>query len=345
MLVKKEIIVSEEVENKRLDLFLAETFKHIPRNQWQNRIKQGIVLVNNRKVKNSYQIKKNDVISFFYSIRPEPQRSITIRVLYEDRDLLILDKPPDVPVHPSGNYRTFTLHTHIKEKLKYDYCHPINRLDRETSGIILFGKNPYIIKAMQSLFEQNQILKIYHVLIFGNYHHSSMIDGYIGKDFLSPIHIKHRFIPLADIEQMIQSYKNDYTPNTESFSFFVGDQTYVYKYAKTEFHLIKTKKISHSLFTEISLVKVVLHTGRTHQIRATLSSLGYPIVGDKIYGPSEEIFLKFLNNQFSEKEQKLIMLTRTGLHCSEIRFIHPVNQKQIKITSELPEDFRQVLEN
>lgn len=141
MIVEKEILITEDHHNIRIDRFLSENYKHISRSQWQERIEMGNVLVNEKKTRCSYLLKMNDKITFFYSKKSEPNINKEFKIIYEDEDLIVIDKPPNLPVHPSGNYKQNTLYSLLKEKYNYEYCHPIHRLDRETSGLIIFGKS------------------------------------------------------------------------------------------------------------------------------------------------------------------------------------------------------------
>lgn len=343
MLVKKEIIISDDNQNLRIDLFLSKHYKHISRNQWQERIKKGNVLVNGKKIRNSYLLKNKDIVSFYYKAKSEPNVNKDFKILYEDEDLLIIDKPANLPVHPSGNYKKNTLTQLLKENYHYFYCNPIHRLDRETSGLIIFGKNPEIIHKMAKLFLENKINKIYHTIVFGIFNQNLILEGYLGKNLYSKVLKRQMFIENNKLNQFLSLYKNNYQKNCDNFSLWIENQTYTYRYAKTEFLPEKTFMIEHPLYREITLLKVQLFTGRTHQIRATLKDSGYPIVGDKIYGIDENLFIKFLNDELSQYDYNILLLNRCALHCSELSFIHPKTNQKIHIKSPLPEDFQMLL--
>ncbi|GIX40791.1 MAG: pseudouridylate synthase [Leptospiraceae bacterium] len=343
MKVKKEIIITEQDSNKRIDRYLTDNYPHISRNQWQERIKNGNVLVNEKPVRNSYILKTNDIITFYYYKKPEPEVNHHFKIIFEDDDLLIIDKPPNLPVHPSGNYKKNTLYTLLKEQYNYEYCHPINRIDRETSGLILFGKNPEIIRNISKIFLTNQISKIYYTIVFGKFTKHQILEGYIGKHIHSKVIKRQMFINKNSLMDFLKLYKNNYSDNTESFTIFYNNHNYIYRYAKTEFIPEKIKTIEHPLYNEITLIKVKLYTGRTHQIRATLKDSGFPIVGDKIYGLNENYFLKFLDDTINNRDYQILLLNRCALHCYEMSFVHPGTKKLISIKSSLPEDFQTLL--
>jgi len=343
MIVEKEILITEDHHNIRIDRFLSENYKHISRSQWQERIEMGNVLVNGKKTRCSYLLKMNDKITFFYSKKSEPNINKEFKIIYEDEDLIVIDKPPNLPVHPSGNYKQNTLYSLLKEKYNYEYCHPIHRLDRETSGLIIFGKNPFIIRNMARMFLNNEISKIYYTIVFGEFQHSSLLEGYIGKSLNSKVIKRQMFIEKNQLYNFIKNYKNDYKENCDYFNIYYKDNIYTYRYSKTKFFPEKITDVDHPFYKKITLIKVQLYTGRTHQIRATLKDSGFPIVGDKIYGPDENYFIKFLEENLSEKDYKDLLLNRTALHCYQLTFLHPKNQQILTIQSPLPEDLIHLL--
>lgn len=350
-LIKKEIQIPPEEKNLRLDIFLARKYKNFSRYTWQERIKKGLVLVNHQTTKKSYLLKEKDIITFFYPEKAEPEVNKNFKILYEDDFLLGIDKPANLPVHPSGNYKKNTLNHLLKiyystlSKQKDDfYCHPIHRIDKETSGIVLYGKTPEIIKKMNEIFQKSEIIKKYYVVVFGKIEKEFTLEGYIGKDFLSKIKRKQKFISFEQVENFTNQLCAKFV-NQNQFEIYYNQTVYNYKYCRTIFFPIKIKKIVHPIYNFITLLEAKLFTGRLHQIRASLYNSGYPIVGDKIYGTNEEYFLSFLANQEYTKEIiKNLLLTRTALHSYQMEFFHPFLLKKIILESPLPDDMKNLIE-
>ena len=231
----------------------------------------------------------NDVISVDISFEEECENILPTKmdldILYEDDGLLIINKAPNTPVHPSLNHYKDSLSNCVKyyfdsiglkRKIR-----PINRLDKDTSGIVLFAKNEYIQECLIKQMKTNKFEKEYLALV----------DGIITKDkqtVIAPIARKESSI----IERCI---RDD------------GD------YAETDIELLST-------YTNYSLIKCKLKTGRTHQIRVHTKHIGHPILGDTLYGNSSNL------------------INRQTLHAYKVKFIHPVTKKTMVIECNLPQD-------
>ena len=205
---------------------------------------------------------------------------MNLKILYEDDSLLIIDKPPHMPVHPSLNNYENSLSNGVKYYFDSINLHrlirPINRLDKDTSGIVMFAKNEYIQSRLTNY------IKEYIAIVVGKLEGKGIID--------KPIKRKSDSI----IERCID----------ES-----GEK------AITEYEVLKNFNIEGEDLTE---VKCILHTGRTHQIRVHMAYINHPILGDTLYG----------------KESNLI--DRQALHAFKIKFIHPINKKEIEVISPIP---------
>ena len=223
------------------------------------------------------------------NIIPTP---IPLNIIYEDEALLILDKPAGIAVHPSISHYTDSLANGVKyyfdtiglkRKIR-----PVNRLDLNTSGLIVFAKNEYVQECLIQQMQTNEFKKEYLAIVHGIFEN---VQGTINL----PIARKENSI----IERCISENGQE---------------------AITHYEVLKTSN-------DLSLVHCILQTGRTHRIRAHMSAIGHPLVGDTLYGPN-----------FSDS------ITRQALHSYKISFIHPISHQIVSFTSELPDDIKSSIE-
>lgn len=241
-----------------------------------------------------HELSINDIVSVDISFEEECENIVPIKmdldILYEDDGLLIINKPPNTPVHPSLNHYEDSLSNGIKyyfvsQGLKRK-IRPINRLDKDTSGIVLFAKNEYIQECLIKQMKTNRFEKEYLALV----------DGVITKDkqtIIAPIARKQSSI----IERCISE---------------TGD------YAETEIELLDA-------YDNYSLVKCILKTGRTHQIRVHTKHINHPILSDTLYGTSSNL------------------IKRQALHAYKVKFIHPVTKEKLEVMCNLPQDMEKLI--
>ena len=247
-----------------------------------------IFLNNSSDIYLDMKVKNNDIIKVLLDFDEDNTNIIPCKmdldILYEDEYLIILNKPYNMPVHPSLNHYEDSLSNGLKyyfDKINLKRkIRPINRLDKDTSGIVMFAKNEYV----QDKIKINK--KIYFAVVSGTLKGSDIIS--------KPISRKKDSI----IERCINE-------NGEK--------------ALTEYCVVKNFNIDN---IDLSLVKCIIHTGRTHQIRVHMASTGHPILGDTLYATSS----KYINRQ--------------ALHAFRISFIHPILKKEIEVTSPIPDDIK-----
>ena len=283
---------------------LSTKFKYLSKEGWIEQIKNKSIQVCDQEVSEFYKIKKNDIISFKRETYTEPYVDRNFSTLYESENLLILNKPGNLPVHPAGRYKENTLLSILQNESVNSKLFVVHRLDRETSGIQIFAKNSYTASAIQREFENRNIYKEYIVYIHGSFPNHLHANGYLSTDLSSLVRKKRKF-----------SYTN--CDNSETSS--------------TDFYLLEETK-------GISKVIAMPSTGRTHQIRATLNSLGHPIYGDKLYGLDEKYFLKFI-----EGEELLNFPNRQALHAFKIRIPASKFYPYLEIIAEEPDDLKKIL--
>ncbi len=284
---KREIIIQKEEDGENILNWLCRRYTYHDREKWTEHINNERILLNDQRVTTEELIHKNDVVIYIPVPIIEPPIDKNYKTIYEDEDLLIINKPCDIPCHPGGIYFENTLWYLLKEK--YSYISLINRLDRETSGVMLIAKNKVSAKFYFNKMMERDIEKEYLVLVHGLFPKNISAKGWLTPDLDSVIRKKRSFILDDDAKQP----EGEGNPDKQ--------------YCFSEFSLLKQSD-------SFSLVHCKIHTGRTHQIRATLLSLGFPVVGDKIYGIDDSYFFKFINDELTDIEWNNLILKNQALH-------------------------------
>lgn len=300
MVVKKCFVDLNSV-GMRLDKFLGGRFTYHSRTEWQGKIERGIIKVNGKKAKVKTRLKTGDEIVYQALDLVEPPVDAAVKVLYDDGDLIVVNKTGNLPVIPSGSYHDNTLYSIMYKRLGQS-PKLINRIDRETSGCIMMARSEKMAKAMQA--DIRSYKKTYIALVKGELPQKSFsVEGNIGV-------IGHEWY------KQLQGFCDE------------G------KYSKTDFYRIKSAG-------EYSLLFCRLHTGRMHQIRVHLNSLGIYILGDKIYGEAGPyMFKEFLENGNSKKVLDNIELGRQALHSYKLVFPHPFKKERVIINAPIPPDIK-----
>ena len=295
--------------------YLADRYTYQTKQEWINQICSGKVLVNGKQVEPLHVLTEGEQVTFDISDIQEPKVNTNFQIIFEDNFLFAVNKPPDLPVHPTGRYRKNTLTSLLKEKL---HVEPflVNRLDRETSGIVLFAKDSSIAGKLGKLFSERKVVKLYLVYVYGSFEPFANLLGNLVRDEISPIRKKKKLSFEVSVERSSSQY-------TETFFTKIGEKD------------------------GISKLQAKPTTGRIHQIRASLFSYGFPVLGDKIYGKNEEIFLDFIKKgceiysdpKYCYEFQKI---TRQALHSSFLGFIHPITNRPIELDCEEPDDMKNI---
>jgi len=302
------ITVEISKPGERLDQYLTGIYQAVSRGTIQRLIKEGHVTVNGANVKPTAAPKAGDVITVSWpDVRPavpEPE-DIPLEVLYEDQDLLVVNKPPGLCVHPGNGHETGTLvHAllhHCAGELSGigGVARPgiVHRLDLDTSGCIVVAKNDTAHLSLSEQFAERKTRKIYHAIACGEMARDS---GVVHKAIARhPTHRK-RMAALDD-----------------------GDG----KAARTEYRVLKRMRGA-------SLAEVTIHTGRTHQIRVHFQFIGYPLVGDRTYGSQQNTKFTALTGYTAARQM---------LHAAQLGFTHPSTGKPMIHEAPWPEDFRAAL--
>lgn len=302
----------------RIDKYLFAKIQGVSRTKIQAAADVGCILVNDKPVKSSYKVKPLDVISVVMGAPPVTfeliAEDIPLNIVYEDNDLLLIDKPAGLVVHPGvGNFTGTMLNGllyHAKqyppETQKQPYL--LHRIDKDTSGILVVALNEHAQAKLAKHFFDHTIKRKYLALVWGDFdHESGTVTGHIGRS------AKNRKVM-------------DVFPDGE-----YG------KHAVTHYRVLER-------FRYVTLLECTLETGRTHQIRAHMQHIGHPLFNDSTYGGDKILkgttftkYKQFIQNCFS-------ILPRQALHAQYLGFEHPGTGALMEFTSPLPLDFKTVLD-
>lgn len=304
----------------RIDQILSKRYNNYTRRIWQKRIQRGEVLFNRRLLRPSRRMNKNDKVVFVYPTFAEPKVNANYQILYQDDFLLCLYKPAHLPVHASSSYQNNNLIDIVQNREKQNFF-LLHRLDRETDGVLLLAKDKKTAQNISKQFANGIVQKKYLALVHGNFSSSVDASGMIGP---APILQNFRmqvFFLQEHFDKLFKDKKQIKNINIKK-----------YKKARTEFFPLKP-------FKNFTLLQVILHSGRTHQIRATSFALGFPLVGDKLYNNNPTLMTKFVKDTLSPLDKKQLVMERSALHCQSLTFFHPQTKKQMRIESPPPMDF------
>jgi 23S rRNA pseudouridine1911/1915/1917 synthase len=312
------VVVDKGQSLLRIDKFLMHRVENASRNRIQNAIELGNVLVNDKPIKSSYRVKPLDVISV---VLPHPPRdtevypeNIPINIVYEDDDVLVVDKAAGMVVHPGYNNYTGTLvnavvyHFQQLPTLPGNDGRPglVHRIDKDTSGLLLISKNERSMSWLAKQFFDHTITRKYIALVWGDLVEDGTVTGYIGRS-------------IADRRVMS-----------------IYDDPEKGKWSVTHYKVLERMGY-------VTLIECQLETGRTHQIRAHMRHIGHPLFSDATYGGDKilkgTVFSKY--KQFVENCFEL--MPRQALHAQTLGFLHPTQKKQVLFESPLPPDFESVL--
>lgn len=314
-------VVDSGQEPLRIDKYMLEKLQHSSRNRIQRAADAGFVHVNDRPVKRNYRVRPGDVVTLMLD-RPRHDTSIEaedipLDVVYEDSQLMVVNKPAGLVVHPGvGNFTGTLVNAlawHLRDVEGYDPNDPevglVHRIDKDTSGLLVVAKTPDAKTKLGLQFFNKTTHRSYNALVWGNVKDDEgRIEGNIGRD------------PKDRLRMAV------FAPDSG-----IG------KPAVTHYRVIER-------FGYVTLIECILETGRTHQIRAHMRSIGHPLFADERYGGMEILrgersasYRAFVQNCFS-------LCPRQALHARTLGFVHPTTGKQMDFTSEWPDDMRQLIE-
>jgi len=306
----------------RIDKFLMNRIEGATRNKLQQAINAGLILVNNKEVKQNYKVKAFDQIVVYSDLSPEsteivPEK-LNLNIVYEDDDILLINKAAGMVVHPgSGNY-SGTLVNGIAWYLKNE--NPsiseetlprfglVHRIDKNTSGLLVLAKTDNAMRHLAKQFYDHTVKRHYVALVWGDMQNDEgTIIAHVGR------HLRYR--------KLFEAYPE-------------GDHG---KEAITHYKVLER-------FNYVTLVQCVLETGRTHQIRVHMKYIGHPLFNDDFYGGDKIVkgtifskYKQFVDNCF-------LICPRQALHAKTLGFIHPTTNEEMFFKTELPDDMHQLIE-
>lgn len=298
-----DFVVSEDEVNIRVDKYISERVPELSRSYIQHLIEDDFVTVNEKKCKSNYKCKLNDKVV----VNAEEQKeldvvaeNIPLDIVYEDDDIIIVNKPKNMVVHPACGHESGTLVNallyHCGERLSTinGVIRPgiVHRIDRNTTGLLVVCKNDLAHRNLAEQLKAHSITRKYHAICYGIFREpEGTVDAPIGR------HEKDR-------KKMAINHKNG-------------------RRAVTHYKVLK--ELNH----QYSYIECTLETGRTHQIRVHMASIGHPILGDDVYGP---------------KNPKIKDLEGQTLHAKVLGFVHPTTNQYVEFDSDLPEYFQKLID-
>lgn len=305
----------------RIDKWMAEKMPHSSRNRIQTAADAGFIHANGKPVKSNYKVRPGDVITLMLD-RPHHDTSIVaedipLNIVYEDNELMVINKEAGMVVHPGCGNFTGTLVNAIAYYLRdlesYDPNDPevglVHRIDKDTSGLLVVAKTPKAKKELGAQFFNKTTHRSYNALVWGNFtEDTGTIEGNIARD--PKDRLRMTVLPAGSAEG---------------------------KPAVTHYRVLER-------YGYVTLVECILETGRTHQIRAHMKHLGHPLFCDERYGGMEILrgertgsYRQFVQNCFK-------LCPRQALHAKTLGFVHPTTKEQMDFDSEWPEDFAALID-
>lgn len=293
---------------QQLASYLASRFTYRTLEEWCCRIDSGEITLNGKMVSSDTVLQLHDQIEYKPRDIVEPAADLNYSIIYEDENYLVVNKPGNLCVHPAGPFFKHTL-WHLLAS-KYGDIHLASRLDRETSGLLLAAKNKL---AASRMAKKNVIIrKEYLSVVHGSFGEDVEAKGFLVSDPESSVRKKRRFV------------------------FDMPQEKGTFESAHTTLSCVKRAN-------GFSIVSAIAHTGRMHQIRSTLFSLGFPVAGDKLYGVDETMFLRQSRDELTAEDWKNLLISRQALHSSSLEIIHPDSKEQMEFTSPLPDELSELV--
>jgi 23S rRNA pseudouridine1911/1915/1917 synthase len=290
----------------RLDRYLQEKIPRLSRERIQHLVEHRLESADGRRLKPATRVVPGLAFVLLKNAEPEPEAPLDFGVVHDDGALLVVDKPAGLPVHPTARYSAHTFTTAARLRFPDYKVDPAHRLDRETSGLLACGTAPEWTKKLKRAFAEGAVRKSYLALAFGDPRDARFtVDAPLAITGASAVrvrmHVEATGLPsVTDFEVLERRREPDGVP--------------------------------------VALLACSPRTGRQHQIRAHLLHAGLPLVGDKIYGPDENIFDRFTRHAMTDADRTALRIARQALHAWRLELPHPRTGERAAFEAPLPPD-------
>ena len=305
-------IVDIDDKNTRIDKYLSDELADVSRSRIQKLLDEGMITVNNNKVKSNYKVAADDIINVHIPELVVPEivpEDIPLDIVYEDDDIIVINKPKGMVVHPAAGHYSGTLVNalmyHCRDNLSgiNGVLRPgiVHRIDMNTTGVIVACKNDYAHNFIAQQLSVHSITRKYYAIVHNQFNNTEVVvDAPIGRN-------------PSDRKKMAVDKKNG-------------------KRAVTHYRVLEQ-------FGKFSYIECQLETGRTHQIRVHMASINHPLLGDSIYSIAHPI----LGDTVYGPAKCPFKLTGQTLHAKTLGFIHPTTKEYVEYSADLPEYFQKVI--
>ena len=303
-----KIIIPDRLIGSRLDAAISEMLPELSRNKITSWIKSGEILIDSNQFKPKEKVLGGEIIEMNVSPNENTNwiaEDIELDIVFEDEQIFILNKPAGLVTHPGAGNTHGTLANGIlfarPELNQLDRAGIVHRLDKDTSGLMVVAKTEHAKLSLIKQLEYHSVSREYSAIVYGSMVTGGMVDEPIGRD---------------SVNRQKQAVTQSGKP------------------AITHFRVIEK-------FKNFTLIKAILETGRTHQIRVHMSHIGHPLLGDFTYGGK----VKFPKGAKDELKVAIKEFPRQALHAKKLSIIHPTNNKELSWRSKLPEDLDLMINN
>lgn len=315
-----DFVVENGQEPLRIDKYLMTKIAGVTRNKVQQAIDDECVVINNKIVKANYKIKPTDHVLVYTFREPESTEiipeNIPLDIVYEDDDVLVINKPYNMVVHPGhGNYTgtvvnglAYYLQQKSEDKTQLPRIGLVHRIDKDTTGLLVVGKTESAVLHLSNQFKEHTVNRKYNAIVWGDVEQNEgTISTYIAR------------------HERLRKIFTTYTEDEEKG-----------KHAITHYKVLER-------FNYVTLIECKLETGRTHQIRVHMKHIGHTLFNDATYGGDRVLKGTVFSKYKSFVENCFTLCPRQALHAKTLGFVHPTTGKNMLFESELPSDMQQVL--
>jgi len=304
--VRVRFTVEANYAGWRLDRYLQEKIRRLSRERVQHLIAHRLESEDGRRLKPATRVAPGLTFALLKDAEPEPDAPLDFTVIHDDGALLVVDKPAGLPVHPTARYSAHTFTAAARTRFPGRKVDPAHRLDRETSGLLACGADPEWTKRLKRAFAAGRVAKTYVALALGRPPHDGFtVDAPLALTGASAVRVRMH-VEAGGLPSL------------------------------TEFEVLGRRAAPDG--APVALLACRPRTGRQHQIRAHLHHAGLPLVGDKIYGPDEQIFDRFTRHALTDDDRARLRLPRQALHAAALELPHPRTGAPVRLEAPLPPD-------